>query len=637
MALSGTISKFITGREYRIEWSATQNIAGNYSDITCVHKLINNAYYDLYINSRSNTCTVDGESKSYTSDAISTTGGSTITLGTTTHRVYHNSDGSKSVTITGTFNIQATLAGSYVSSITASQSVTLDKIPRAAQITSAPNFTDEENPTITYANNAGTIVSKIEACITNADGTTIYAAYREISTTANSYTFSLTDAERQALQAACTGKSMTVCFYLKTTLAGDTYYTYVYKTLTIANAEPTLAPAVSEANSTAASLTGDANKLIKYASNANFAFNAQAKKGASITSYSLVCGSKSANTATGTLEAIDSGTFIFSVTDSRGYTVSQTISKELVAYFYPTANIKVGMPTAAGVANLKVTGTCFNGSFGAVENTCDVQYRHSTDNGTRWSEWQSLAVSKNSNSYSINTNITGLDYKKAHTFQARIIDKLATRLTDKPTVRTIPVYDWGESHFNVNVPFSASQSITAGDEAATVESQVSAESVAGDIYLYAQGTADGVRGICSHSADGSELPLAHIDKDNKLYLQNQKAYYESGDSEYFWLTTAGFVTSDAKELNFTIPLAKPILGNPTISIEAVEGFKIRQWNSYLYGSSAGAYAIPASISAGIYGTNTINSIDCYASFDDNTGATNNAPVGVACGIRVTFS
>ena len=87
MAISGTISKYITGREYRIEWSATQNIAGNYSDITCVHKLINNEYYDLYINSRSNICTVDGESESYTSDAISTTGGSTITLGTTTHRV----------------------------------------------------------------------------------------------------------------------------------------------------------------------------------------------------------------------------------------------------------------------------------------------------------------------------------------------------------------------------------------------------------------------------------------------------------------------------------------------------------------------------------------------------------------------
>lgn len=637
MSLSGTISKYITGREYRIEWSATQNIAGNYSDITCVHKLINNAYYDLYINSRSNTCTVDGETKSYTSEAISTTGGSTITLGTTTHRVYHNSDGSKSVTITGAFNIQATLAGSYVSSITASQSVTLDKIPRAAQITSAPNFTDEDNPTITYANNAGTIVSKIEACITNADGTTIYAAYREISTTGNSYTFNLTDAERQAFQAACTGKSMTVCFYLKTTLAGDTYYTYVYKTLTIANAEPTLAPTVSEANSTAASLTGDASKLIKYASNANFAFNAQAKKGASITAYNLVCGSKSANTATGTLEAIDSGTFIFSVTDSRGYTVSQTVSKTLIAYFYPTANIKVGMPTAAGVANLKVNGTCFNGSFGAVANTCDVQYRHSTDNGTSWSDWQSLAVSQSGNSYSINTNITGLDYKKAHTFQARIIDKIATRLTDKPTVRTIPVYDWGESHFNVNVPFSASQSITAGNEAATVESKVSAESAAGDIYLYAQGTADGVRGIYSHSADGSELPFAHIDKDNKLYIQNQKAYYEAGDSEYIRLDTAGYITSSAKEMYFIIPLSKPVLGNPTISIEPVDGFILRQFDSYIYGSSGTTYTKPNVIVALDGIGNFINNISVGCGFNDASGVTNNATVGIMATLRVTFS
>ena len=113
-------------------------------------------------------------------------------------RKYRNWSRRKSVTITGTFNIQATLSGSYVSSITASQSVTLDKIPRAAQITSAPNFTDEDNPTITYANNAGTIVSKIEACITNADGTTTYATNGAEYTTINIGTINATITNNKA-------------------------------------------------------------------------------------------------------------------------------------------------------------------------------------------------------------------------------------------------------------------------------------------------------------------------------------------------------------------------------------------------------------------------------------------------------
>lgn len=134
MALNGTITKSITGRKYVIEWSAEQSVANNTSTITCVHKLVNDATYSLKIYSRSNTCTVGGEQKNYTSPDINTSGGSTITLGTTKHTVSHDSDGKKSVTISGTFNIQATLSGSYVSSLTASSTVTLDTIPRSSSL-----------------------------------------------------------------------------------------------------------------------------------------------------------------------------------------------------------------------------------------------------------------------------------------------------------------------------------------------------------------------------------------------------------------------------------------------------------------------------------------------------------------------
>lgn len=131
---SGSITSgsSLRGRTYQINWSSEMNIAGNYSIITCDHYLINNPTFSLYIGSRNNTCAVDGAVVSYTSGSISTGGGTTTHLGRTQHTVWHNPDGSKQTTIKGVFNIQATLSGSYVGSITAEAVVGLDTIPRAA-------------------------------------------------------------------------------------------------------------------------------------------------------------------------------------------------------------------------------------------------------------------------------------------------------------------------------------------------------------------------------------------------------------------------------------------------------------------------------------------------------------------------
>ena len=137
MALNGTISSAYRGWNYQIDWSAVQSVENNTSTITCVHKLICEAGYDLYIGSRSNSCTVDGVKVAFTSASISTGGGTTITLGTTKHTVAHNADGTKSFTVTGYFNVQATLSGSYREYISASSTITLNTIPRASSLTAS--------------------------------------------------------------------------------------------------------------------------------------------------------------------------------------------------------------------------------------------------------------------------------------------------------------------------------------------------------------------------------------------------------------------------------------------------------------------------------------------------------------------
>lgn len=489
MALNGTISKSITGRKYYIEWSATQSISGNYSTITCKHYLKNDATYSLRIDGRSNTCTVGGVSDDFSSAAINTSGGSTIHLGTTTHKVNHNADGSKSVTIKGVFNIQATLSGTYYSSLTASGTVTLDAIPRAASITSAPNFTDEDNPTIKYSNPAGSAVDAVYAAIYGADGSTEYVAYRSISKTGTSYTFELTDAERTKLIAACTtAKSMTVRFYLRTALGGTNYNKYMEKTLTIANATPTLAPTVKDSNATTKALTGDESKLIKGYSSAAYTIGASAKKQATIKSQKVTCGDKRVTAASGTLTKVESGAFTFSVTDSRGHTATKTLTKSLINYVALTCSMKVGTPTADGKCAIQISGSYFNGSFGAVANTLTVQYRRSTDGGSTWGSWTAATATKSGNSYSATVNLTGLDYQQAYTFQARAVDKLATVNTATKTVKATPVFDWGEDEFNFNVYAYMANNKAYRSYSAEGEPRNVAYINASNTYRYGQGS-----------------------------------------------------------------------------------------------------------------------------------------------------
>lgn len=108
----------------------------------------------------------------------------------------------------------------------------LTDIPRQANITSAPNFDDDGNPTVNYSNPAGTAVSQLVLGIYDTNGSAPYVSYRDVSKTGTSYTFNLTDAERDSLRKACTGDSMQLKFYLRTTIGGTNYYSDVTKTFT---------------------------------------------------------------------------------------------------------------------------------------------------------------------------------------------------------------------------------------------------------------------------------------------------------------------------------------------------------------------------------------------------------------------
>lgn len=342
MASSGSITGAYRGYTLRADWSAAQNAAGNYSDVTVKHTLVIGSAYSLNIASRTNTCSVGGVSQGCTSGAINQKGGSVL-LGTTVHRVSHDADGTKTAKLSDTFNINATIDGKKVGGITASGSITLDRIARNATIVTANDFTDETNPALTYSNpssfSCDVSIEFEGGSITRADA---------ISGASGSYTMQLTDSERTALRnASKKSQTLKVTYVLETTIDGTAYYSRADRKMNIVDAAPELgAVSYEDANAATVAVTGDKSRIVQnHSTLAVKVPTATAKKGATIASYTVAFGGVSKtvkSSGTVSLGAVDvsySQALTVTATDSRGFTASKSVQVTVDDYSAPTAVI----------------------------------------------------------------------------------------------------------------------------------------------------------------------------------------------------------------------------------------------------------------------------------------------------------
>lgn len=342
MASSGSITGSYRGYTLRADWSAVQNAAGNYSDVTVRHTLVIGSAYSLNISSRTNICSVGGVSQGYTSGSISQKGG-TVLLGTTVHRVSHDADGTKTAQLTDTFNINATLDGTKVGSITASGSITLDRIARNATIVTANDFTDETNPTLTYSNPSS---FSCDVSIEFAGGSISRAG--AASGAGGSYEMQLTDSERTALRnASKNSPTLKVAYVLKTTIDGTAYYSRADRKMNVVDAAPELgAVSYEDTNAATVAVTGDKSRIVQNHSTLTVTVpTATAKKGATIASYAIAFGGvtktvKAAGAVSlGAVDVSYSQALTVTATDSRGFTASQSVQVTVDDYSAPTAVI----------------------------------------------------------------------------------------------------------------------------------------------------------------------------------------------------------------------------------------------------------------------------------------------------------
>lgn len=443
MATSGIVKTNVKyGSYFWVKWeiSGSQDIANNRTTIawSCgLHP--EEQYYDNAV--KMNAVTING-TKVYSGGTYSNiTDYKDRTFASGTLTIPHNSDGSKNFTISA---VSGWIFGNgdYYGE---AKSFTLPTIPRASSVScSTANIGSKATITINRASTSFTHT------LTYSFGDLTGTIATKTSSTNISWTIPTTFYGQIPNSKSGTG-TITCQTYNGSTLIGSKSTSFT-ATVSESASKPTLSPTVSDSNATTTALTGDSSKFIKYYSNASVATGAKARNSATLKSQKITCGGKSITSASGTINAVESGSFTFSATDSRGYTTTQTVKKTLIDYIKLTCSLNAGAPTTAGIATLKISGNYFNGSFGKVANTLTVQYRYKAKGGS-YGSWTSVTATKSGNTYSATATISGLNYQTTYVFQARATDKLATKKTNEQTRRTTPVFDWGKDDFKVNGDF----------------------------------------------------------------------------------------------------------------------------------------------------------------------------------------
>ena len=335
---------------------------------------------------------------------------------------------------------------------------TLDPNPRFAVLQSAPDFHDEEEPAITYTNPAGTQATALQACI-SLTGAKDDIAYRDIPKDADSYAFSLTEAERDVLRSAFpNANSGAVQFCVRSVIGGNTQVSTLPGTFSVKDPAPVITPAIIDSNDATFALTGDRGRLVRYYSNAQVTIGAQAVKKATLKSQKVTCGKESL-TSDGTFNAVENGVFSFAATDSRGNTTTKTVEMPVVPYVKLTCGLNSNMPATDGTMTVQVSGHCFNGSFGRKSNSLKVYYRYKAAGGS-YGSWVTMTTAFSGNTYSATANVSGLDYQTNYVFQAYAVDELATVYASEQSVRAQSVFDWDKDDFKFNVDVEVDGRIT---------------------------------------------------------------------------------------------------------------------------------------------------------------------------------
>lgn len=236
---------------------------------------------------------------------------------------------------------------------------------------------------------------------------------------------------------------------------------------------PTISGTLIDTNPATYALTGDHLKVVRYRSNVKCTAVATPRHNASIALVSInnetVNAAPDDNgvvTAEKSFNNTISTSYTFYAVDSRGIKASTTLNPTVINYIELTCFPVISRPTPTGSeVVMSISGALYRGSFGVASNSIMLEYRYKTSDGSycEWRQVDPVNIVLGSSSYTVTNLSVGddFDYKASYIFQVRAKDGAivdGTNYTLSTVTKTVemqkglPIFDWGENDFNVNVP-----------------------------------------------------------------------------------------------------------------------------------------------------------------------------------------
>lgn len=345
----------------------------------------------------------------------------------------HDSSGNKNFSASAEAGIYYTAVN-----VRGSGSWDLPAIARKAYVTKAFNFSDVENPKFQYANPAGNSVSSLQACL-SFDNSTADLAYRDIPKNGQSFTFELTDGERNIIRQKVAGQSAKVYYIVKTVINGSTYTDSQPATCSISDSNPNFDCSYYDNNSVTVNITGDNQKIVQ--NNSDLVINLSnisAKKYATIKSVGVsLNGVKYSGSVSGTTASIAIGKVnissdidaIVSVTDSRGLVTAKPLKISVLYWQLPTASVSVTRQANyySGCAIV------VNADYAYLEgaNSVAIKYRIKKDGSDSWSDFVAIENHASAN-FEADNNFKWL-------VQVVISDRLGTTTYNVDLAKGVPI------------------------------------------------------------------------------------------------------------------------------------------------------------------------------------------------------
>ncbi len=323
------------------------------------------------------------------------------------------------------------------------------------------NINDGDTPRIDFTGPRSGLVLVCWLSLPNLRDETVAnrIAYRTITGTTSSYSWTLSDSEWQTIYDAMTAtNSTTIRYHISASDASNdgTASSGVWQealssgTITITDANPTFTDfSYADTNSTITDITENDQWLVQNYSTPQVTISesqsATAKKGATIVRYTA---SLNGTTRTATYNAsgvsfttfgsaLGNGTITVRAIDSRGNTTAVTKTAPVVPYSRPDGSIR---PTRSGTGN-DVTAL-ISGIYssitvdGVVKNALTGQIRYKSFDSETWNDWEDLTIDISDESWSA-TRQYELSNVLGWLFEVTVSDKLNTYTI---TATLVPIF-----------------------------------------------------------------------------------------------------------------------------------------------------------------------------------------------------